>query len=165
MACSKLLFLTKRFDYPYWTVTMETGFGGSLSIRMLTIPKHLAPWLLEIFDLANNTLKLSNNIMLETIKEHVHATLPFLMGPLEVQVASTCEPKNEYTKVLNQYGTRWNLGRSGTPTVGKIVEQILEGGDHEEEIKRDFVLYMILTFILRELNLEERDAKTNGFNH
>jgi len=32
------------------------------------------------------------------------------------------------------------LGRTGTPKVGKMVEQILERGDHGEEFQRDFQL-------------------------
>jgi len=45
-------------------------------------------------------LKLSNNRILEIVEQDVHATLTLHMGPLEVRVASTFEPKNEYTKLL-----------------------------------------------------------------
>lgn len=34
----------------------------------------------------------------------------------------------------------------------KMVEQILERGDHGEEFKRDFVLYIILICIIRSMN-------------
>ncbi|KAJ8428599.1 hypothetical protein Cgig2_025259 [Carnegiea gigantea] len=85
---------------------------------MLTIPKDLATWLIENFDPASNTSKLSDNRILEKTEEDVHATLALLMGLLGFQVALTCEPKNEYTKLLEQWRTRWNRGRTGTPKVG-----------------------------------------------
>ena len=94
---------------------METKCGGFLSIRMSTIPnKDLAPWLLKNFDLTSNTLKLSSNRILEITEEDVHETLALPMGTLEVEVASICEPKSEYTKLLKQWETRWNLGRTDT---------------------------------------------------
>ncbi|KAJ8428351.1 hypothetical protein Cgig2_002764 [Carnegiea gigantea] len=43
---------------------------------------------------------LLDNRMLEIIEEDVRATLALPMGPLEVHVASTCEPKRKYTKPL-----------------------------------------------------------------
>ncbi|KAJ8426892.1 hypothetical protein Cgig2_005271 [Carnegiea gigantea] len=124
---------------------METGFGGFLSIRTSTIPKDFPTWLLQNFDLASNTLKLSDNRILEITEEDVHATLASPM-------ASTCEPKNEYTKLLEQWRTRWNLGIIRTPKVGKMVEQILHRGDHGEEFKRDYRLHIISTCIIGSMN-------------
>ena len=138
MACNNLFFLIKRLDYPQWIAAMETGFGGILSVRTSTIPKNLATWLIENFDPASNTLKFSDNRMLEITKEDVYATLALLMGLLEVEVASMCKLESEYTKLLKQWRTRWNHGRTSTMKVGKIVEQILEREDHGEEFKRDF---------------------------
>ncbi|KAJ8434394.1 hypothetical protein Cgig2_014241 [Carnegiea gigantea] len=152
MACNKLLFLIERLNYEQWTAAMEIGFGGFLSVRTSTIPKDLATWLLQKFDPTSNTLKLSNNRVLEITEEDVHATLALPMGQLEVQVPSTCEPKNEYTKLLEQWRIRWNLGRTGSPKVGKIVDRILDGGDHGDEFKRDFVLYIISTCIIGSMN-------------
>ncbi|KAJ8433846.1 hypothetical protein Cgig2_028163 [Carnegiea gigantea] len=40
-----------------------------------------------------------------------------------VSKGSTCEPTNEYTKLLKQWRTRWNLRRIWTPKVGKMVEK------------------------------------------
>ncbi|KAJ8440091.1 hypothetical protein Cgig2_025290 [Carnegiea gigantea] len=136
MACNKLLFLTERLDYEQWIAAMETGFGGFLSK----------------FDPASNTLKLSYHRVLEITKEDVHATLALPMGQLDVQVASTCEPKNEYTKLLEKWRIRWNLGRTGSPKVGKMVDRILQRGDHGDEFKRDFVLYIISTCIIGSKN-------------
>ncbi|KAJ8446933.1 hypothetical protein Cgig2_026431 [Carnegiea gigantea] len=149
MACNKLLFLIERLDYEQWTPAMETGFGGFLSVRTSTIPKDLATWLLQKFDPVSNTLKLSDNRVLEITEEDVHATLALPMGQLEVQVASTCEPKNEYTKLLEQWRIRWNLSRT---KVGKMVDRILDRGDHGDEFKRDFVLYIISTYIIGSMN-------------
>ncbi|KAJ8436057.1 hypothetical protein Cgig2_017525 [Carnegiea gigantea] len=42
--------------------------------------------------------------------------------------------------------------RTGTTKVGKMVEKILERGDHGEEIQRDFVLHIISTTIIRSMN-------------
>ncbi|KAJ8451709.1 hypothetical protein Cgig2_018343 [Carnegiea gigantea] len=152
MACNKLLFLIERLDYEQWTAAMETDFGGFLSVRTSTIPKDLATWLLQKFDPASNTLKLSDNRVLEITEKDVHATLALPMGQLEVQVASTCEPKNEYTKLLEQWRIRWNRGRTGSPKVGKMVDRILDRGDHGDEFKRDFVLYIISTCIIGSMN-------------
>ncbi|KAJ8425483.1 hypothetical protein Cgig2_023899 [Carnegiea gigantea] len=102
--------------------TMHTGFGGFLSVRTSTIPKDLATWLFENFDPASNTLKLSDNRKLQITKKDVHTALEIPMGQLEVQVASICKPTNEYNSLLKQWRTRWNLGRIGTPKVGKMVE-------------------------------------------
>jgi len=63
--------------------------------------------------------------MLEIIEEDVRATLALPMGPLQVHVASTYEPKNKYPRLLELWRRRWNLGRIGTPKVGMMVEQIL----------------------------------------
>ncbi|KAJ8432847.1 hypothetical protein Cgig2_024535 [Carnegiea gigantea] len=68
--------------------------------------------------------------ILKIIEEDVRATLALPMGPLEVP----------------------NLGRIGTPKVGKMVEQILHRGDYGEEFKRDYVLYIISTCIIRSVN-------------
>ncbi|KAJ8428348.1 hypothetical protein Cgig2_002761 [Carnegiea gigantea] len=43
---------------------------------------------------------LLDNRMLEIIEEDVRVTLALPLGPLEVHVASTCEPKRKYTKLL-----------------------------------------------------------------
>jgi len=90
--------------------------------------------------------------MMDIAEEDIHATLALPMGLLEVQVASICEPKNEYTKFLEQWRTRWNLGRTRTPKVEAMVEQILQRGDRGEEFKRDFMLYTISTCIIRSMN-------------
>ncbi|KAJ8441636.1 hypothetical protein Cgig2_025803 [Carnegiea gigantea] len=88
---------------------MKTGFGGFLSIRTLTIPKDLAT---QNFAPASNTLKMSDNRILEITEKDVHVTLALPMGPSEVQVTSICKPKNEYTKLLEQWRTRWNVPKS-----------------------------------------------------
>ncbi|KAJ8425783.1 hypothetical protein Cgig2_020921 [Carnegiea gigantea] len=81
-----------------------------------------------------NTLKLSDSRILKITKKDVHATLALSMGPLDVQ------------------RTRWNLERIGTPKVGTMVEQILQRGNHGEEFKRDFVLYIISICIIESMN-------------
>ncbi|KAJ8437301.1 LOW QUALITY PROTEIN: hypothetical protein Cgig2_006405 [Carnegiea gigantea] len=141
MACNKLLFLIERLDYAQCTAATKITS---------TISKDLATWLLQNFDPASDTLKLSDNRILDITEEDVHATLP--MGPLEVQVALTCESKNEYTKLVEQWRTRWNLGRIETPKVRKMVEQILHRGDHGKELERDYVLYIILRCIIGSMN-------------
>jgi len=78
--------------------------------------------LLQKFDPTSNTLKLCDNRVTQIIEKHVHATLALPMGELEVQVASTYKPKNEYTKLLEQWRRRWNLGRTGAPKVRKMVD-------------------------------------------
>ncbi|KAJ8439024.1 LOW QUALITY PROTEIN: hypothetical protein Cgig2_028470 [Carnegiea gigantea] len=148
MACNKLLLLIERLDYEQWTAAMETSFRGFLSIRTSTIPKDLARLLLQKFDPVSNTLRLSDNRVLETTEKDVHATLAIPM----VQIASTCEPKNEHTKLVEQWRIGWNLGRTGSPKVGKMVDQILQRGDHGDEFRRDFVLYIISTCILGSIN-------------
>ncbi|KAJ8449238.1 hypothetical protein Cgig2_021702 [Carnegiea gigantea] len=121
---------------------------------MSIIPKELATWLLENFDLISNTLKLYDNRILEITEEDVHAILALHIGPLEVQAASTCEPKNKYTKLLKQCRLRLTVGRTGTRKIEKMVKQILERGDHGEEFKRDFVLYIISTCIIGSMNVD-----------
>ena len=126
MACNELFFLIERLDYEQWTTAMEMDFGGFLSVRTSTIAKDLATWLLQKFDLVSTTLKLSNNRVLEMTKEGVHTTSILPMGQLEVQLASTYEPKNECTKLFEQWRIRWNLGRIGILKVGKMVDQFLQ---------------------------------------
>ncbi|KAJ8428346.1 hypothetical protein Cgig2_002759 [Carnegiea gigantea] len=36
---------------------------------------------------------------------------------------------------------RWNLGKTGTPNVGVMVEQILQRGDYRKKFTRDLMLY------------------------
>ena len=131
--CNKLLILIERLDYEQRTAVMETCFGGFLSVRTSTIPKDLATWLLPNFNPASNILMLSDNRVLEITKEDVHATLALPMDQPKVQITSTCEPKNEYTNLLEQWRIMWNFGRIGSPKVGKMVDQILQRGDHGDE--------------------------------
>jgi len=53
-------------------------------------------------DPASNTLKLSDKRILEINEEDIHATLALPIKQLEVQVATTREPTNEYTELLKQ---------------------------------------------------------------
>ncbi|KAJ8436056.1 hypothetical protein Cgig2_017524 [Carnegiea gigantea] len=76
--------------------------------------------------------------------EDIYATFLLPVGPLEVQLASTCEPITEHTNPIKQQRTR-----IGTTKVRKMVEKILERGDHGEEFQRDFVLHIISTGIVR----------------
>ncbi|KAJ8426040.1 hypothetical protein Cgig2_021398 [Carnegiea gigantea] len=134
MTCNKLLFLIERLDYEQWIAIMETSFGGFLSVRTLTIPKDLATWLLQKFDSASNTLKLSNNRVVKITEGDVHTTLALPIGQLEIQ------------------RIKWNLGRIGSLKVGKMVDQILQRGDRGDEFKRDFVLYIISTCIIGNMS-------------
>ena len=84
--------------------------------------------------------------------EDVYAMLALLKGLLEVHAASACKAINEYTKLLKQWRTRWNLRRRGTAKVGKIVEKFLEKEDHGDEFEGDLVLRIILTCIIRSMN-------------
>ena len=45
-----------------------------------------------------------------------------------------------------------NLGRTGSPKVEKMVDQILQRGDHGDEFKRDFVLNIISICIVGRMN-------------
>ncbi|KAJ8436050.1 hypothetical protein Cgig2_017518 [Carnegiea gigantea] len=119
----------------------------------------------------------------DLIKEDVYAMFALPMSLLEVQAASTCEPTTEHTKPVKRRRTR-----TGATKVRKMVEKILERGDHGEQFQRDFVLHIISTSIIRnslydvqtntyscgesqafyifgvvELSLEKKDAKTDGF--
>ncbi|KAJ8422110.1 LOW QUALITY PROTEIN: hypothetical protein Cgig2_011153 [Carnegiea gigantea] len=138
MAYNKLFFLIERLDFTQWTAAMETGFGRFL-------------FLFQNFDPTSNKLKLSDNRILEITEKDVHTTLILLMGPLEVRLASAFEPKNEYTKHLEQWCTRWNLSRTGAPK---------EDGRTNSTQRRPWIR---IQKRLCELSLEERDAKTDGF--
>ncbi|KAJ8422749.1 LOW QUALITY PROTEIN: hypothetical protein Cgig2_015659 [Carnegiea gigantea] len=116
MTRNKFLFLIKRLDYVQSTAAVEIGVGGFISVGTSTIPKDRATWLHP----ASTTLKLSNNRTQGITDEDVYTTLALPMGLIEVQVALTCEPKNKYIKLLEQYRRRWNLGRTGTPKVGMM---------------------------------------------
>ncbi|KAJ8433829.1 hypothetical protein Cgig2_028146 [Carnegiea gigantea] len=54
-------------------------------------------------------IKFSSSKILEIAEEDVHTILVLPMGPLEAQIGSTCEPTNEYTKLLQQWRTRRNF--------------------------------------------------------
>ncbi|KAJ8433847.1 hypothetical protein Cgig2_028164 [Carnegiea gigantea] len=73
-----------------------------------------------------------------------------------------CDPTNEYTKLLKQWRERLNLRRTGTLKVGKIVERILEGGDHREEFQRDIGLYIISTCIIESINADSFFTMSSG---
>ncbi|KAJ8436051.1 hypothetical protein Cgig2_017519 [Carnegiea gigantea] len=45
-----------------------------------------------------------------------------------------------------------NNGGQGTTKVGKMVEKIVERGDHGEQFQRDFVLHIISTSMIRSMN-------------
>ncbi|KAJ8428345.1 hypothetical protein Cgig2_002758 [Carnegiea gigantea] len=81
------------------------------------------------------------NITQLITKEDVCVTLALPMGLLKVHIASTYDEKNRYTKFLEQWRRRWNLGRIRRPKVGMMVEQILQRGDYGEEFEKDCVLH------------------------
>jgi len=80
--------------------------------------------------------------MPKIIEEDARVKLALPMDPLKVDIAATYKPKNKCTKLLEQWRRMLNLGRTGTPKIGMMVEQILQRGGDEEEFNRDFVLYV-----------------------
>ncbi|KAJ8433828.1 hypothetical protein Cgig2_028145 [Carnegiea gigantea] len=88
---------------------------------------------------------LSNHVQNVVVKENP-------IGLVEVLIGSTYEPTNKYTKLLKQWRARWNPRRTSTTKVGKIVQQIVERGDHAKEFQRDFVLYIISAYIIESMN-------------
>ena len=66
-------------------------------------------------------LKLCDDRILEITEKDVHVTLAQPIGPLEVLIGSTYKLTNKYPKLLKQWRARWNLGRTSTTKVGKIV--------------------------------------------
>ena len=81
--------------------------------------------------------------MLKIIEEDVCVTLALPMGPLEVHVASACDRKNKYPRLLALW-RRWNLGRTGTPKVGMMAKQILQRGHYAEIIQKSVCVTSIL---------------------
>ncbi|KAJ8437350.1 hypothetical protein Cgig2_009690 [Carnegiea gigantea] len=86
-------------------------------------------------------LDLSNHKILEFTKEDVHATLGLPMGPSKVVEGKTCDSCEKYNAVLGSWRRRWDIS-SGAPKIGKMLNGILDWGDHDDEFKRDFIIYI-----------------------
>ncbi|KAJ8429940.1 LOW QUALITY PROTEIN: hypothetical protein Cgig2_017990 [Carnegiea gigantea] len=121
MSISGISYLIERLSYEQYLAVNEIGFGGFWAIRTNIIPKSLGMWLLENYDYCGSFLNLSNHRILEFTKEDVHATLGLPMGPKKRR--------------------RWGIS-SGAPKIGKMRDGILDRGDHGNEFKRDFVIYV-----------------------
>ena len=102
-------------------------------------------WLSENFDYCANFLKLLNRKILEFTKD-VHPTLRLPMGPKKVVEGKSCDSCEKYNTLFDIWRKRWDKS-SGTPKVGNMHDGILDRGDHGEEFKRDFVIYVVSTFI------------------
>ena len=50
------LNLVERLDYEQWSAVMDTGFRGILAVRTRLVPKRLARWLREKYDLWDTSL-------------------------------------------------------------------------------------------------------------
>ncbi|KAJ8436046.1 hypothetical protein Cgig2_017514 [Carnegiea gigantea] len=93
----------------------------------------------------------------DPIEEDIYAAFVLAVGPLEVQPTLTCEPITEHSNPIKQQRTR-----IGTTKVRKMVEKILERGDHGEEFQRDFVLHIISTsipYIFGGIEFQEKRCK------
>ncbi|KAJ8421960.1 hypothetical protein Cgig2_032906 [Carnegiea gigantea] len=117
----------------------EDRFGGILAVKTTLIPKRLARWLPENYDLRDTLLKLANGKVL-IYEEDVHATLDLSMGPLEVS-----EGKN------SESDTKSNIERGGPP-FGSMDFAIIEGGGYGVEFIINFIIYVISTCIIGNAN-------------
>jgi len=70
----------------------------------------------------------------------------------EVQLALTYEPTNEYNKLLRQWRTRCTPRRMGHQKLGRRLKGIRENRDSGGEFKRDFVMHIISTSIISNIN-------------
>ncbi|KAJ8423419.1 hypothetical protein Cgig2_032669 [Carnegiea gigantea] len=61
MALGGFLNLVERLDYEQWSAIMDIGFEGILAVRTRLLPKRLAKWLLEKYDLWDTSLNLPND--------------------------------------------------------------------------------------------------------
>ncbi|KAJ8438204.1 hypothetical protein Cgig2_001922 [Carnegiea gigantea] len=119
----------------------EIDFGGFWAIRTNVIPKTLGMWLLENYDYYGSFLNLSNHRILEFTKEDVHATLRLPMGPKKVVEGKTCDSCEKYNALLGSWSLR------GRDEIRKMHNGILDQGNHGDEFKRDFVIYVVSTCI------------------
>ncbi|KAJ8427703.1 hypothetical protein Cgig2_008293 [Carnegiea gigantea] len=99
----------------------EIGFGDFWAIRSNVIPKSLGMQLLENYDCCGSFLNLSNRRILEFTKEDVHAILWLPMGHKKIEEGKTCDSCEKYNALLDS--------------------------DHGDEVKRDFIVYVISTCI------------------
>ncbi|KAJ8439034.1 LOW QUALITY PROTEIN: hypothetical protein Cgig2_014454 [Carnegiea gigantea] len=137
-------------DYAQWTAAMKIGFGGFLSVNH---PQNLAIWLLQNFDPTSNTLKLFDSRILKITKEDVHATLALPIGPLKVQVASTCEPKMNTLNSLNNGGQGEILVKQGHQKLGRWLnkfykEETMEKNSKETLSMNDNCFFRILKSLM-----------------
>ncbi|KAJ8438343.1 hypothetical protein Cgig2_013391 [Carnegiea gigantea] len=137
MSISGISYLIERLSYEQYLAVNEIGFGGFWAIRTNAILKSLGMWLLENYDYCGSFLNLSNHKILEFTKKDVHATLGLPMSPKKVVEGKTCDSCEKYNALLGSWRRRWDIS-SGAPKIGKMLDGILDRGDHDDEFKRDF---------------------------
>ncbi|KAJ8424986.1 hypothetical protein Cgig2_027995 [Carnegiea gigantea] len=126
MSISGISYLIERLSYKQYLAVNKIGFSGFWAIRTNVISKSLGMWLLENYDRCGSFLNLLNRRILEFTKKDVHSTLRLPRGPKKRR--------------------RWGIS-SGAPKIGKMHGGILDRGDHGDEFKRDFVVYVVSTCI------------------
>ncbi|KAJ8447704.1 hypothetical protein Cgig2_031758 [Carnegiea gigantea] len=141
MSISGISYLIERLNYEQYLAVNEIGFGGFWAIRTNVISKSLGMWLLENYDYCDGFLNLLNHRILEFTKEDVHTILGLPMGPKKVMEGKTCDSCEKYIALLGSWRRRWGIS-SGAPKIGKMHDGILDRGDHGDEFKKDFVIYV-----------------------
>ncbi|KAJ8420867.1 hypothetical protein Cgig2_010210 [Carnegiea gigantea] len=98
MAPGGFLNLVERLDYEQWSTIMDTEFREILAVRTRLVPKRLARWSLEKYDLRDTSLNLPNGQLI--YEEDVHVTLGLPMGPIEISEAEV--DLQQYLKELDE---------------------------------------------------------------
>ena len=89
----------------------DTRFGEILAVRTRLVPKRLARWLLEKYDLWDTSFNLPNGQLL-IYEEDVHVTLGLPIGLVDISEGKSSESDVEF---LEQWRKRWNIERGGSP--------------------------------------------------
>ncbi|KAJ8449512.1 hypothetical protein Cgig2_002309 [Carnegiea gigantea] len=122
MSISGISYLIERLTYEQYLAVNKIGFGGFGAIRANVIAKSLG-------------------MILEFTKEDVHATLGLPMGPKKVVEGKTCDSCEKYNALLGSWRRRWGIS-SGAPKIRKMRDGMLDRGNHGDEFKRDFAIYV-----------------------
>ena len=134
----------------------EIGFGSLLSLSVSKCPTRLSLYLLKNFRTSNSVITLSNAEKLCIDEEDIYCVLNLPRGPVPIVESlgkyEESEPR-EYMKILRAWRTRWvgNPNR-GAPSTNSMPKMIKQNVSSDENFKRDFVVYVVSSFISTNQN-------------
>ena len=134
----------------------DIGFGSMLSLSVSRCPLELSLYLLKNFQASTSMFTLSSGERLSIDEEDVHCVLNLPRGEVEIVESigknEDSEPP-EYVELLRAWRRRWvGLPNKGAPSTASMPDIIKQNTSAYDNFKRDFVVYVVSSFLSTNQN-------------